>query len=97
MNGTTPDRRKGNKNKRMRGSEIAAVKTWEHVDHVIMNLPASALQFLGTDSFHTIYLHLIGYSICYYHFFTSLNCLKGKQKRTDLSLSLSLSSIIRCI
>lgn len=61
----------------MRGSEIAAVKTWEHVDHVIMNLPASALQFLGTDSFHMIYLHLVGYSICYFHFFTSLNRLKG--------------------
>lgn len=46
VNGTTPNRRKGNKNKRMRGSEIAAVKVYEHVDHVIMNLPASALQFL---------------------------------------------------
>ncbi|EXB37066.1 tRNA (guanine(37)-N1)-methyltransferase 2 [Morus notabilis] len=44
---TSPaSRRKGNKNKKMRGSEIAATKTWEHVDHIIMNLPASALQFL---------------------------------------------------
>ncbi|KAK0571837.1 hypothetical protein LWI29_022427 [Acer saccharum] len=41
--------KKGRKNKRMRGSELSNVKTWEHVDHVIMNLPASALQFL--DSF----------------------------------------------
>jgi tRNA (guanine37-N1)-methyltransferase len=40
-------RRKGSANKRMRGSEISNAKTWEHVDHVIMNLPASALQFLG--------------------------------------------------
>ncbi|XP_062147590.1 tRNA (guanine(37)-N1)-methyltransferase 2 isoform X1 [Alnus glutinosa] len=39
-------RRKGSANKRMRGSEISNAKTWEHVDHVIMNLPASALQFL---------------------------------------------------
>ncbi|PQQ13096.1 tRNA (guanine(37)-N1)-methyltransferase 2 [Prunus yedoensis var. nudiflora] len=39
-------RRKGSKTKRMRGPEISDVKTWEHVDHVIMNLPASALQFL---------------------------------------------------
>jgi tRNA (guanine37-N1)-methyltransferase len=40
-------RRKGGTNKRMRGSDISNAKTWEHVDHVIMNLPASALQFLG--------------------------------------------------
>uniref|UniRef100_A0A7C9DJF3 tRNA (guanine(37)-N1)-methyltransferase n=1 Tax=Opuntia streptacantha TaxID=393608 RepID=A0A7C9DJF3_OPUST len=33
-------------NKRMRGFEPPALKPWEHVDHVIMNLPASALQFL---------------------------------------------------
>ncbi|XP_021823510.1 tRNA (guanine(37)-N1)-methyltransferase 2-like [Prunus avium] len=45
------DRRKGSKTKRMRGPEISDVKTWKHVDHVIMNLPASALQFLGTDDF----------------------------------------------
>ncbi|XP_031256849.1 tRNA (guanine(37)-N1)-methyltransferase 2 isoform X3 [Pistacia vera] len=38
--------RKGKKNKRMRGSELPNAKTWEHVDHVIMNLPASALNFL---------------------------------------------------
>ncbi|KAK7265017.1 hypothetical protein RJT34_32633 [Clitoria ternatea] len=39
-------RRKGSTNKRMRGSEISDTKTWEHIDHVIMNLPASAVQFL---------------------------------------------------
>lgn len=42
------DGKKGRKNKRLRGSDLFNVKTWEHVDHVIMNLPASALQFLGT-------------------------------------------------
>lgn len=47
-------RSKGSKNKRIRGSEISKVKTWEHVDHVIMNLPASAVQFLGTDALCTI-------------------------------------------
>lgn len=26
-------------------------KSWEHFDHVIMNLPASALEFLGKLSF----------------------------------------------
>lgn len=45
-------RSKGSKNKRIRGSEISNVKTWEHVDHVIMNLPASALQFL--DAFRGV-------------------------------------------
>lgn len=45
------DRRKGSQNKRMRGSEISNIKTWEHIDHVLMNLPASALHFLGTDAF----------------------------------------------
>ncbi|MED6115195.1 hypothetical protein PIB30_087933, partial [Stylosanthes scabra] len=38
--------KRGSQNKRMRGSEIADTKTWEHIDHVIMNLPASAVQFL---------------------------------------------------
>ncbi|XP_062090709.1 tRNA (guanine(37)-N1)-methyltransferase 2 isoform X5 [Humulus lupulus] len=45
-------RGKGSKNKRLRGSKVVGVKTWEHVDHVIMNLPASALQFL--DAFRGI-------------------------------------------
>ncbi|XP_034700018.1 tRNA (guanine(37)-N1)-methyltransferase 2 isoform X2 [Vitis riparia] len=40
-------RRKDRMNKRMRGSESSSnIKPWEHVDHVIMNLPASAIQFL---------------------------------------------------
>lgn len=34
-------------NKRVKGSGPPPVKPWEHIDHVIMNLPASALQFLG--------------------------------------------------
>lgn len=38
--------KKGSTNKRRRGSEISATKTWEHIDHVVMNLPASAIQFL---------------------------------------------------
>jgi tRNA (guanine37-N1)-methyltransferase len=33
-------------NKRVRGSGPPLVKPWEHIDHVLMNLPASALQFL---------------------------------------------------
>ncbi|KAJ4823643.1 hypothetical protein Tsubulata_017938 [Turnera subulata] len=42
-------RRKGSTNKRLRSAELSTSKPWEHVDHVIMNLPASALQFLGPD------------------------------------------------
>ncbi|XP_042489598.1 tRNA (guanine(37)-N1)-methyltransferase 2 [Macadamia integrifolia] len=33
-------------NKRMKCSRVSNTKTWEHVDHVIMNLPTSAIQFL---------------------------------------------------
>nr|XP_009783388.1 PREDICTED: tRNA (guanine(37)-N1)-methyltransferase 2 isoform X3 [Nicotiana sylvestris] len=39
-------RKKRGPNKRMKGSESLNTKPWEHVDHVIMNLPASALEFL---------------------------------------------------
>ncbi|XP_030549952.1 tRNA (guanine(37)-N1)-methyltransferase 1 isoform X2 [Rhodamnia argentea] len=39
-------KRKGNGNKRIRATELSYSKTWEHVDHVVMNLPASALTFL---------------------------------------------------
>lgn len=39
-------KRKGNNNKRIRASELSYSKTWEHIDHVVMNLPASALTFL---------------------------------------------------
>ncbi|KAL2338301.1 hypothetical protein Fmac_012747 [Flemingia macrophylla] len=39
-------RRKGGTNKRIRGSKISNTRTWEHFDHVIMNLPASAVEFL---------------------------------------------------
>lgn len=45
-------RRKGSINKRMRGSVMSNAKPWEHIDHVIMNLPASALQFLGKIPLH---------------------------------------------
>ncbi|KAL4328989.1 hypothetical protein HN51_036023 [Arachis hypogaea] len=38
--------KRGSQNKRMRGFEFTDTKTWEHIDHVIMNLPASAVQFL---------------------------------------------------
>lgn len=34
-------------NKRIKGSESFVKKPWEHVDHVVMNLPSSALEFLG--------------------------------------------------
>ncbi|KAG8657436.1 tRNA (guanine(37)-N1)-methyltransferase 1 isoform X1 [Manihot esculenta] len=44
--------RKGSANKRLKTSELANAKPWEHVDHVIMNLPASALQFL--DAFRGV-------------------------------------------
>ncbi|KAG8388497.1 hypothetical protein BUALT_Bualt02G0131800 [Buddleja alternifolia] len=44
-----PDRKKRGSNKRIRGSQSFNAKPWEHFDHVIMNLPASALEFL--DSF----------------------------------------------
>eukprot|EP00262_Sarcandra_glabra_P006605 TRINITY_DN1895_c0_g1_i1.p1 TRINITY_DN1895_c0_g1~~TRINITY_DN1895_c0_g1_i1.p1 ORF type:complete len:420 (+),score=80.62 TRINITY_DN1895_c0_g1_i1:403-1662(+) len=44
---TATSRRKGSANKRMRNFKLPNAKTWEHVDHVVMNLPASALQFLG--------------------------------------------------
>ncbi|KAF8653387.1 hypothetical protein HU200_062314 [Digitaria exilis] len=33
-------------NKRVRGSGPPPTKPWEHIDHVLMNLPASALEFL---------------------------------------------------
>ncbi|XP_059638079.1 tRNA (guanine(37)-N1)-methyltransferase 2-like isoform X2 [Cornus florida] len=39
-------REKGGSVKRMRGSESFDTRLWEHVDHFIMNLPASALKFL---------------------------------------------------
>ncbi|KAL5541731.1 hypothetical protein UlMin_009441, partial [Ulmus minor] len=52
INASLASKRKGSKIKRMRSSEISGVKTWEHVDHLIMNLPASALQFL--DAFREV-------------------------------------------
>lgn len=43
---TVGSRSNGNASKRIRGFKTLFPKAWEHVDHVIMNLPASALQFL---------------------------------------------------
>ncbi|CAL5021022.1 unnamed protein product [Urochloa decumbens] len=40
------DATKKRNNKRVRGSGPPPTKPWEHIDHVLMNLPASALQFL---------------------------------------------------
>ncbi|GMP59993.1 hypothetical protein CsSME_00023044 [Camellia sinensis var. sinensis] len=40
------DRLRRGTNKRMRGSDSFNTKPWEHLNHIIMNLPASALQFL---------------------------------------------------
>ncbi|VVB05840.1 unnamed protein product [Arabis nemorensis] len=40
----------GNANKRLRQTLLPIAKPWEHIDHVIMNLPASALQFLDAFS-----------------------------------------------
>ncbi|KAL2455474.1 tRNA (guanine(37)-N1)-methyltransferase 1 [Forsythia ovata] len=39
-------------NKRLRGCVSFNTRPWEHIDHVIMNLPASALQFL--DAFRDL-------------------------------------------
>jgi len=37
-------------NKKVKSSGPLPVKPWEHIDHVVMNLPASALQFLDCFS-----------------------------------------------
>ncbi|KAL5976062.1 hypothetical protein ACLOJK_020392 [Asimina triloba] len=41
-------------NKRMRSCELSKTKSWEHFDHVVMNLPASALQFLEWNAWSVI-------------------------------------------
>lgn len=51
---------KGSKNKRIKTCVSFTDKSWEHIDHVIMNLPASALQFLGIIHFRVagcLFLH----------------------------------------
>ncbi|KAF9595730.1 hypothetical protein IFM89_003472 [Coptis chinensis] len=40
---------KRSRNKRIRCFKPSNIRTWEHVDHVVMNLPASALQFLDAS------------------------------------------------
>ncbi|CAN8279550.1 unnamed protein product [Cochlearia groenlandica] len=40
----------GKANKRLKQTLLPIAKPWEHIDHVIMNLPASALQFLDAFS-----------------------------------------------
>uniref|UniRef100_A0A0D3DTJ8 tRNA (guanine(37)-N1)-methyltransferase n=1 Tax=Brassica oleracea var. oleracea TaxID=109376 RepID=A0A0D3DTJ8_BRAOL len=40
----------GNAKKRLKQTVLPIAKPWEHIDHVIMNLPASALQFLDAFS-----------------------------------------------
>ncbi|XP_042064277.1 tRNA (guanine(37)-N1)-methyltransferase 2-like isoform X2 [Salvia splendens] len=43
-----PERKKRNLNKHVIGSRPFSAKPWEHIDHVIMNLPASAIHFLDS-------------------------------------------------
>ncbi|XP_047946212.1 tRNA (guanine(37)-N1)-methyltransferase 2 isoform X2 [Salvia hispanica] len=43
-----PERKKRNLNKHVTGSRPFSAKPWEHIDHVIMNLPASAIHFLDS-------------------------------------------------
>ncbi|CAN6454030.1 unnamed protein product [Victoria cruziana] len=45
--GSGKRRRKEAPKKKLEGCKFRRSKPWEHIDHVIMNLPASALQFLG--------------------------------------------------
>ncbi|KAK1313169.1 tRNA (guanine(37)-N1)-methyltransferase 2 [Acorus calamus] len=46
LNPTPHSQKLGRRNKKLRGFKPSSIRTWEHIDHVIMNLPASALQFL---------------------------------------------------
>ncbi|KZV34781.1 tRNA (guanine(37)-N1)-methyltransferase 2 [Dorcoceras hygrometricum] len=50
-----PDKKKRGLNKCARGSQTFNLKPWEHIDHIIMNLPASALEFLGEFSIFQIH------------------------------------------
>lgn len=50
-------------NKRIKTSASFNLKPWEHVDHVIMNLPASALEFLGNEFIFSLYPFIFS---CYY-------------------------------
>ncbi|KAF3780406.1 tRNA guanine-37-N1-methyltransferase 2 [Nymphaea thermarum] len=44
--GSGKRRRRDAPKKKMEGFKVPGSKPWEHIDHIIMNLPASALQFL---------------------------------------------------
>ncbi|XP_010504495.1 PREDICTED: tRNA (guanine(37)-N1)-methyltransferase 1 [Camelina sativa] len=44
--------KEGHANKRLRQTLLPIAKPWEHIDHIIMNLPASALEFI--DSFSNV-------------------------------------------
>ncbi|TVT99127.1 hypothetical protein EJB05_20911 [Eragrostis curvula] len=50
-------------NKRVRGSGPPQAKPWEHIDHVLMNLPASALQFLGNVLSSPLSFSIIGLTL----------------------------------
>lgn len=50
----------GHANKRLRQTLLPIAKPWEHIDHVIMNLPASALQFLGMLSMILVFCSKFG-------------------------------------
>ncbi|KAL2515774.1 BHLH domain-containing protein [Forsythia ovata] len=41
-------------NKRLRGCVSFNTRPWEHIDHVIMNIPASALQFLDNQMTYSV-------------------------------------------
>ncbi|XP_031487078.1 tRNA (guanine(37)-N1)-methyltransferase 1 isoform X2 [Nymphaea colorata] len=49
--GSGKRRRKEAPKKKMEGFKVPSSKPWEHIDHIVMNLPASALQFLGGVQF----------------------------------------------
>ncbi|KAL5768904.1 hypothetical protein ACOSQ2_015687 [Xanthoceras sorbifolium] len=84
--------KRGRNNKRMRGSELSNVKTWEHVDHVIMNLPASALQFL--DSFRGLIQRKIWKgSLPWIHCY----CFMRANETRELIISEAESALNACI